>query len=70
VQNVNLQDVPAGQINQALEGARSAAGWALLGLVLALVSAAAGGAAGAKMWPGRDTAGTTTQDAESAELRR
>lgn len=64
IQNVNLQDVPAADVDQALDGARDAAGWALLGLVLALVSAAIGGAAGAKMWPRRDTAGTTARDAE------
>jgi len=70
IQNLNLQDVPAAQVSQALEGARSAAGWALLGLALALVAAAVGGAAGAKIWPGRDTAGTTAHDAEGTELRR
>lgn len=64
VQDLNLQNVPSEQVNQALEGARSAAGWSLLGLLLALVSSAAGGAAGAKMWPSRNTAGTTAHDAE------
>jgi len=64
VQGVNLQDVPEGEISAALEGARDAAGWALLGLVLALVASAIGGAAGARLWPNRDTAGATSRDAE------
>lgn len=68
VQNLNLQNVPTEQVTQALEGARSAAGWSLLGLLLALISSAAGGAAGAKMWPSRDTAGTTARDAERRDL--
>jgi len=63
IQELNLQDVPADDVNDALQGARSAAGWSLLGLGLSLLASAAGGAVGAKMWPGRDTAGTTAQDA-------
>lgn len=68
IQNVNLQNVPAEQVTQALSGARDAATWALLGLTLALVASAIGGMAGAKIWPRRDTPGTTTRDAEDAPL--
>lgn len=69
VQNANLQDVPEEDISAALEGARDAARWALLGLALALVSSAIGGAAGAKLWPNRDTPGATSRDAESSGIR-
>lgn len=62
IQDLNLQDMPTEQINEALQGARDAAGWSLLGIALSLVASAAGGALGAKMWPRRDTAGTTARD--------
>jgi hypothetical protein len=64
IQDLNLQNPPTDQINQALQGAREAAGWALLGLGLSLVASVVGGVAGAKIWPSRDTAGTTGRDAE------
>jgi hypothetical protein len=66
IQDLNLQNPPADQVNQALQGARDAAGWALLGLGLSLVAAVAGGVAGAKVWPGRDTAGTSSRNAAHA----
>lgn len=67
VQDLNLQNPPADQVNEALQGARDAAGWALLGLGLAFLSSILGGAAGAKIWPNRDTAGTTARDADTSD---
>lgn len=64
IQDLNLQNPPTDQVNQALQGARDAAAWALLGLGLSLLASVVGGAAGAKIWPSRDTAGTTDRDAE------
>lgn len=64
VQDLNLQNPPTEQVNQALAGARDAAGWSLLGLALSFVSCVAGGAAGAKAWPNRSHADTTARDAE------
>lgn len=69
IQNVNLQNLPAEQVTQALSGARDAAGWALIGLALALLASAVGGLVGAKMWPRRGTPGTTAQDAENHTVR-
>lgn len=69
VQDLNLQNPQAEQVNQALQGARGAAGWALLGLGLSLLASVVGGVAGAKIWPSRDTAGTTDRDAEHAGSR-
>jgi hypothetical protein len=69
IQDLNLQNPPADQVNQALQGARDAAGWALLGLGSSLVASVAGGVAGAKIWPGRGTPGTTSQDAVHARTR-
>lgn len=63
IQNVNLQNLPPEQVTEALSGARDAASWALIGLALALLASAVGGIAGAKIWPGRDTPGTTARDA-------
>jgi len=63
IQDLNLQNPPADQVNQALQGAREAAGWSLLGLGLSLVTSVLGGVAGAKIWPRRDTPGTTARDA-------
>ncbi|WP_435746101.1 hypothetical protein [Nocardioides sp. SYSU DS0663] len=63
VQEANLDNVSSDQVSQALDSARTAAGWSLLGLLLALLSSAAGGAVGAKIWPGRDTARTSASDA-------
>lgn len=63
IQDLNLQNPPADQVNQALQGARDAAGWALLGLGLSFIASVVGGVAGAKIWPRRDTPGTTGRDA-------
>lgn len=63
IQDLNLRNPPTDQVTQALQGARDAAGWALLGLGLSFVASVAGGVAGAKIWPGRDTPGTTNRDA-------
>lgn len=69
IQDMNLQSPPSDQVNQALQGAREAAGWSLLGLLLSLLASVAGGAAGAKIWPSRGTAGTTDQDATTPGTR-
>lgn len=69
IQDLNLQNPPAEQVNEALQGARDAAAWALLGLALSFLASVLGGAAGAKIWPGRDTAGTTSRDAEHSAIR-
>lgn len=49
--DVTLDDIDADQAN---DDARDAAGKSLVALALALVAAAAGGAAGAKLWPKDD----------------
>lgn len=59
-QDVNLQDVPAAQIDAALSGARTAAGWSVLGLALSLAASVLGGMAGARLWPRTGTATTGT----------
>jgi hypothetical protein len=57
IQELNLQNVPTEQVNDALDGARGAAGWSLLGLLLSLLASATGGALGATMWPRRVSKG-------------
>ena len=57
IQELNLQNVPTEQVNDALDGARGAAGWSLLGLLLSLLASATGGALGATMWPSRASKG-------------
>ena len=49
--DIGLDEISADEAN---DNAQEAAGWALLGLGLALLAAAAGGAAGAKLWPKDD----------------
>ena len=49
--DVTLEDV---DVDAANDDAQEAAGWALLALTLGLMSAAAGGAVGAKLWPKDD----------------
>jgi hypothetical protein len=49
-----FDDVSVDEVEQASDDAQEAAGWALLALGLALAAAAAGGAAGAKLWPRDD----------------
>lgn len=68
IQDLNLQNPPSDQVNQALQGARDAARWALLGLGLSFLAAVTGGAAGAKIWPGRGTPGTTDRDADHSRV--
>ncbi|NEK84477.1 permease [Blastococcus saxobsidens] len=50
IDRANLPDVAAGQ---AADVARSAAGWAVLGLGLSIAAASLGGIVGAKMWPSK-----------------
>lgn len=49
--DIGLDEV---DIDEASDDAQDAAGWALLALGVALLAAAAGGAAGAKLWPKDD----------------
>lgn len=49
-----FDDVTSGETSGVDDEAQEAAAWALLGLTLALGSAAAGGAVGSKLWPKDD----------------
>lgn len=53
VASLQPTDVPNVEVTQAVDAARGAAGWAVLGLVLSLVAAALGGIAGVKMGGGK-----------------
>ena len=50
IDRANLPDIASGE---AADVARSAAGWAVLGLGLGVAAAALGGIVGAKMWPSK-----------------
>lgn len=51
LQRTNVPDV---NVAQAVQTARDAAGWAVLGLGLSWAAATLGGILGAKMWPGKE----------------
>lgn len=51
VANLSRGNLPNVDATQALDTARSAAGWGVLGLALSLAAAAAGGLVGGNMWP-------------------
>jgi hypothetical protein len=57
LQDPNLSDV---QLDEIAGAVRSAAGWALLGLIVSLVSATLGGAIGVKIWPRKRDASNST----------
>lgn len=63
VQMVNLQqlDVSGGEVQQAVDTARSVAGWAVLGLAVYLAATIIGGLVGAKMGSGKSVEDRPTE---------
>lgn len=62
LQNLTPEQLGTANVTQFVDNAQEAAGWALLGLALALAAAAIGGALGAKIWPREKTPNTTSVD--------
>ena len=54
VSSIQRSDLPSVDAASAIDTARAATNWAVLGLVLALLAAAVGGALGGRMWPGKN----------------